>query len=470
MATKGTLINGCAASEHLDSSGERISIKGMDISSLERGEGVLNYEHKNEHAAHIVGKVVKAKKIFTADDCDSQHELYFWNRAQVPFLYIVGELFDAAGHQQAKEIAAIIKYDTQKREENPEAKNVISFSVEGAKLEKQGSEITRSIARKISLTGAPCNKAAVAEELVTAPVAPVKAKPNPLEIFKSETSGAFRTEEMVGVSVLNVAIEAPKGLQKSFPGALTQTAALTPEDLMSAKKKKAKEVFKSWPHADQLIKFIRSKNPALTKSEAEALAKVYALRMTEKAEKAIVDMEKAWGGDADATCKPTHEGKKVEPLKKPYVSDAQRKWAHTEKGKKALGGEAKVKHWDKESKGKVLPERVAKSESSGPKYGETAPHLSHEEFSKLGPTKHSEWAKQHSTHSRAAGEKMHRARRAGDKESYRAAADLWSKHGTAHNMHQMYADAHRGRDEKYRSLAGEKAKRYHKELSEESKA
>lgn len=38
----------------------------------------------------------------------------------------------------------------------------------------------------------------------------------------------------------------------------------------------------------------------------------------------------------------------------PYVSDQQRKWAHTEKGVKALGGLAKVKEWDAASKGMNL--------------------------------------------------------------------------------------------------------------------
>jgi hypothetical protein len=42
----------------------------------------------------------------------------------------------------------------------------------------------------------------------------------------------------------------------------------------------------------------------------------------------------------------------------PYKSDQQRKWAHTKAGKKALG--AKVKEWDKKSKGKKLPKRVKK--------------------------------------------------------------------------------------------------------------
>ena len=48
----------------------------------------------------------------------------------------------------------------------------------------------------------------------------------------------------------------------------------------------------------------------------------------------------------------------------PYVSDAQRRWAHTEEGTAALGGPDKVKHWDKVTKGKELPEHAAKKEAS----------------------------------------------------------------------------------------------------------
>lgn len=50
------------------------------------------------------------------------------------------------------------------------------------------------------------------------------------------------------------------------------------------------------------------------------------------------------------------------PLMKPYVSEAQRKWAHTSAGKKALGGNVGVHEWDEATKGKKLPEKVAKSE------------------------------------------------------------------------------------------------------------
>ena len=42
----------------------------------------------------------------------------------------------------------------------------------------------------------------------------------------------------------------------------------------------------------------------------------------------------------------------------PYVSNRQRRWAHTETGTKALGGEKKVRHWDDATRGKKLPERA----------------------------------------------------------------------------------------------------------------
>ena len=42
----------------------------------------------------------------------------------------------------------------------------------------------------------------------------------------------------------------------------------------------------------------------------------------------------------------------------PYVSEAQRGWAHTPEGMKALGGAAKVAEWDAASKGMKLPKRV----------------------------------------------------------------------------------------------------------------
>lgn len=166
MATKskhkrGTFIHGIGASEHLDSSGERIKIRGVDISSLTK-DGVFNWEHKSEASIQIVGKILEAKKIYKRSDCENDHHRYFWDKCKMPFLYIAGELFDAVDHSGAKDLVAMLKYDAQGHEKKG-AKDLVNFSIEGARLEKRGSEITKCIARKITVTITPCNKVAGAE-------------------------------------------------------------------------------------------------------------------------------------------------------------------------------------------------------------------------------------------------------------------------------------------------------------------
>jgi len=48
----------------------------------------------------------------------------------------------------------------------------------------------------------------------------------------------------------------------------------------------------------------------------------------------------------------------------PYRSEAQRRWAHTPTGMKALGGKKAVEEWDRETKGKDLPERAGKGKKT----------------------------------------------------------------------------------------------------------
>jgi hypothetical protein len=72
---------------------------------------------------------------------------------------------------------------------------------------------------------------------------------------------------------------------------------------------------------------------------------------------------------------------KLKPLMKPYVSEAQRRWAHTPAGIKALGGKKAVEHWDKESKGKKLPERIEKgAQGDWKKEGYTFAHYHNPEI------------------------------------------------------------------------------------------
>ena len=42
----------------------------------------------------------------------------------------------------------------------------------------------------------------------------------------------------------------------------------------------------------------------------------------------------------------------------PYRSEAQRPWAHTKAGRKALGGGDRVREWDRATAGRWLPERI----------------------------------------------------------------------------------------------------------------
>jgi hypothetical protein len=75
----------------------------------------------------------------------------------------------------------------------------------------------------------------------------------------------------------------------------------------------------------------------------------------------------------------------------PYVSGAQRGWAHTPAGTKALGGAAKVAEWDAASKGQHVPYKVGDHAVSNKGYqGKT------ESFAAGGPVlgRQKNWAKE----------------------------------------------------------------------------
>lgn len=190
-----TYIDGIGASENIDSSGERISIAGMDISSL-AVDGVFNWEHHKDQPSQVVGKVLFAKKIFSEKDCDDDRQAYFWQKCQTPFVYVMGELMDDY-KDSAKEVAGMFRYDNDKREQNE--RNVMNFSIEGAKIDKQGIDIVKSIARKVTITVLPCNKAAIAEMVPAQGKQPkddidslFKTEPTiEIELIKSEDMGKF---------------------------------------------------------------------------------------------------------------------------------------------------------------------------------------------------------------------------------------------------------------------------------------
>ena len=159
---KNTIIDGIAASEHLDSSGESLSIEGMDISSLGGPDSILNWEHgSKDRPSQVVGKVTFAKKIMEKSGAKTKREKYFWNKIKKPFVYIKAELFDGIGHSGAQDVAAMLRY--KNKDKGEESRLVVGFSIEGGKMDKKGMVVTKSIARDVAITVKPCNKVCDAE-------------------------------------------------------------------------------------------------------------------------------------------------------------------------------------------------------------------------------------------------------------------------------------------------------------------
>lgn len=187
---KCTYIDGIASSEAIDTHGEVVDLKGIDCSSLVGAP--LNWEHKTEEPSQIVGKILEYKKIFSQEDCENDRHLYYWNKIQIPFLYCMGRLFDDK-KQSSKEVAALFLDD----QEHPDEPPIVGFSIEGAKLPgaKNGMVITKSIARKLTITHCPANKTCIAQMMPSKK----KSDENSIDdLFRSENeaSDLIKTEEI----------------------------------------------------------------------------------------------------------------------------------------------------------------------------------------------------------------------------------------------------------------------------------
>ena len=275
---KNTIIDGIAASEHLDSSGESLSVKGMDISSLGGPDSILNWEHgAKESSRQVVGKVTFARKIFNKEECKTRREKYFWNKVKKPFVYIKAELFDGLGHSGAQDVAAMLKY--KNKDKGEDSRLVVGFSIEGGKMDKKGMIVTKSIARDVAITVKPCNKVCDAEILENTKdekdflyknqqydceileKGDLYVNLNSYERF-SKTEGKFRSMILADIQKTEkketIKIPAKKakkskyetknnmrkaliaGMMGGAPSGKTGMAALATEDLLGSKKKQKK--------------------------------------------------------------------------------------------------------------------------------------------------------------------------------------------------------------------------------------
>lgn len=237
------IIDGVLGSEAIDSSGEILDVEGADISDVDKGTLLLNWEHApgEDGASTLVGKVVAAKKIYNKDDCENDRQRGYWDQVKLPFIYGVCRLYDGAGHEEAKRIAAIVRDHVANKE-----MVVCRFSVEGSTLEKEGNRLKASVIRRVAVTVKPCNRTAQSG-LIEDPNAPagfekVVAKEKVKDLLDldfahkgedpvfARLGGSFEVtcNPLVEEASLEKALEA--GSYAGAPGSLTGGAALQRED------------------------------------------------------------------------------------------------------------------------------------------------------------------------------------------------------------------------------------------------
>lgn len=244
VASTGMMLDGVLASSAIDSSGEILEIEGADISDFEEGKGVVNYEHADSERAgaspnDIVGRIVFAKKIFSAKDCDNERQLKYWKDLELPFIYGVVRLYDGAGHLGAQAAAAMIRDHVANGEPI-----LARWSIEGSTLKREGQRLIHTVCRKVALTLRPCNRTCDTG-LLEDPNAPkgfeFKGTKEEKDLL-ADLADAKKSERAPDALILGAHIQEytpfPEDLGKALtagsynaaPGSLTGGAALQVED------------------------------------------------------------------------------------------------------------------------------------------------------------------------------------------------------------------------------------------------
>jgi|GEM_PF-3056647 len=271
----GMIIDGIAASEHLDSSGEILKIDGHDISDLKEGKGVINWEHQNDSSEDIIGHVTYAHKIMKIGDCEDDRQREYWNICKVPYVYIKAELFDSEEHPGGVAAAALIRYYHKRK-----MKVLAGFSIEGATLDRSDNILRRSVGRRVALTLRPCNKSAVSGVLSDKSIDSEVKKymnidaPSLGAAFEVDTP-IFSDLEKHGMSPVQELRKAVADLNKTLtagsynvaPSSLTGGAALQCErskGLSQDSKDRLKKLLSKWDGTSPIREMIKADLPEIS--------------------------------------------------------------------------------------------------------------------------------------------------------------------------------------------------------------
>lgn len=289
---QGMIIDAVFGSEAIDSSGEILDVAGADLSNLEQGMGQLNYEHRGEDeqgasANDWVGRIVCVKKIFKESDCDSDRQRKFWKEIELPFIYGICRLYDAAGHRGAQALAAII------RDHHANGEKILwRYSVEGTTLKTSADKKTlqQTVIYNVAMTRKPCNRTAETG-ILSDPQAPDGFEKSPIKVEKDFLEEVLKRSEQhfhpnatpLGAATYiqyNPEIPAPDldatlhkmeefskaltgGSYNAAPGTLTGGAALQREDLSLMRKwsQDARKALTKWDGKADLKAHLKSECP-----------------------------------------------------------------------------------------------------------------------------------------------------------------------------------------------------------------
>lgn len=262
-------IDGISTSQVTDSSGELLMIAHHDISDLEEGRGVLNWEHSNK-AEDIIGSIIYAKKILERKDCENDRQRMYYDTVKNPIVYIIGEIWEDEEHAGACAVAAMIRYYHKKGE-----KLLTSFSVEGATLERDGNILKESIGRRVAITLKPCNHSAIAGLLEDPKIKKIAKS---IEAMSQNIDNLFEVDSVIlddafmpndplldlhkSIESLNKTLTA--GMGNVAPSQLTGGAALAREHISGFDRNRIKAAVRDWNRKRPLKEVIKASLPEVS--------------------------------------------------------------------------------------------------------------------------------------------------------------------------------------------------------------
>lgn len=319
----GLKIDGICATNAIDSSGEILEIEGHDISDLESGKGVLNFEHQNG-PEDIVGAIIYAKKLLKSSDCVTERQKRYWDMVKKPCIYIIGELFDEEESPPAAAVAAMIRYYAKKKE-----KMLVSYSIEGLTLERDGNVLKRSVGRRVALTLRACNKECVAGLLEEGDYKQMaddllaKTEKNMLEvdnIYLDDSEFAELDSSGLEKSISDLLKTVTAGMPSMAPSDRVQGAALQVERLDPKKRAQIKAAVRDWDKKTPMIEVIKAALPEVSDEYVEHFADL-AETLALKKSATRIDSRHAME-DLDQTQKQLIEG--IHLIKHPKLSSQVR--------------------------------------------------------------------------------------------------------------------------------------------------